>query len=325
MAEGRVDGIISTIMAVRASPPGTKAALTESDVGFLLRSVRDILAAQPTVLDLPAPITIVGDIHGQFHDMMQIFDICGYPPDVTYLFLGDYVDRGRNSIECICMLFAYKVKYADKVFLLRGNHEVSAVNAVYGFRDDVVGSFSPVLYHQFGETFDYLPIAALVAQKVLCIHDGLSPELHSLAQLRDAKRPLEIAEGGLLWDCVWADPRPRADKRFKKNERGTSFIFSGRAAREFLQAHDLSLLARAHQVVPNGYEWPFRPERTVVTVYSCPNYTGPGKNRAAVMTLDRDARPTFVQLPVPTLRSEGRRASSPSTEGARQRVAALKW
>ena len=126
-------------------------------------------------------LNVVGDIHGQFYDLLRTFDYCGFPSeDKNYLFIGDYVDRGKQSIEVISLLLAFKVKYPDTFNLLRGNHECQAINRTYGFYDECKRRYSISLWREFGYCFNFMPVCALIEQRILCMHGGLSPDLHSL-------------------------------------------------------------------------------------------------------------------------------------------------
>jgi serine/threonine-protein phosphatase PP1 catalytic subunit len=152
--------------------------------------------SQPIFLELESPINICGDVHGQFYDLLRLFEYGGYPPEANYLFLGDYVDRGKQSLETICLLLAYKVKYPENFFLLRGNHECASINRIYGFYDECKRRYSVKLWKVFTECFNCLPIAASVDDKILCMHGGLSPELQVLDQLRKICRPTDVPEQG---------------------------------------------------------------------------------------------------------------------------------
>ena len=143
-------------------------------------------------------ILIVGDIHGQFYDLLRIFEYGGYPGESNYLFLGDYVDRGKNSLETICLLLAFKVKYKENFFLLRGNHEAENINRVYGFYDECKKRYNVKLWKLFCDTFNCLPVAALIDEKILCMHGGISPQLQDLDQINKINRPTEIPEEGIF-------------------------------------------------------------------------------------------------------------------------------
>ena len=127
---------------------------------------------------------------------------------MKYLFLGDYVDRGKQSIETICLLLAYKARYPKQVFLLRGNHEVSSINRIYGFYDECKRRFNLNLWKNFILCFNWLPIACLVGERILCMHGGLSPDLVKVQDINRIERPTEVPEKGLLCDLLWSDPEP---------------------------------------------------------------------------------------------------------------------
>jgi serine/threonine-protein phosphatase PP1 catalytic subunit len=197
------------------------------------------------------------------------------------------------------LLLAYKVQFPDRIYLLRGNHECSATNRQYGFYDDVRKAFSVPIYQLFSEVFNALPLAAIVAEKVFCVHGGLTPEiLASLDGVQSRPRPQEIPEKGEFANLLWADPDPRPDAPpFDANDRGTGVLFSVEATRGFLAAHGLQCVARAHQAVRDGYDFPFAPGRELVTIFSAPNYLGMFGNQGAVMVLDADVNLHFVQFP----------------------------
>ncbi|MCQ2819691.1 MAG: metallophosphoesterase [archaeon] len=236
-------------------------------------------------LELQSPITIVGDTHGQYGDLLHLFDAGGYPPETNYLFLGDYVDRGKNSVEVICLLMAYKIKYNENFFLLRGNHECAAINRIYGFFDECKKRYNVKIWKSFVNCFEFLPITATIDGKILLMHGGLSPQLKKVEQLKQIARPSDVPDEGILCDLLWADPDVDA-KGFEKNERGVSWVFGESVLNDFLEKNDLDLICRAHQVVEEGYE--FFGERQLVTVFSAPNYCGEFDNNAAIMVVDEN-------------------------------------
>ncbi len=248
---------------------------------------------QPILLELEAPIKICGDIHGQYYDLLRLFEYGGFPPEANYLFLGDYVDRGQQSLETICLLLAYKVKYPENFFMLRGNHECSAISRIYGFFDECKRRYSVRLWRLFVDVFNCLPLAATIDDKILCIHGGLSPEMSSLQQIRTVVRPTEVPDTGLLCDLLWADP-DQDIVGWGENDRGVSFTFGHDVVAAFLKRHDLDLIVRAHQVVEDGYE--FFAGRRLVTLFSAPNYCGEFDNAGAMMTVDESLMCSFQVL-----------------------------
>eukprot|EP00976_Prorocentrum_cordatum_P020272 411828-Prorocentrum_minimum.AAC.1 len=283
MEESLLDDIISRLLDVRNGRPGKPVQLTENDIRQLCMAAREIFQAQPNLLELEAPIKICGDIHGQYSDLLRLFEYGGFPPEANYLFLGDYVDRGKQSLETICLLLAYKIKYPENFFLLRGNHECASINRIYGFYDECKRRYNIRLWKTFTDCFNCLPVSALVDEKILCMHGGLSPDLKSLEQIKKISRPTDVPDTGLLCDLLWADP-DKDIQGWGENDRGVSYTFGPDCVTEFLQKHDLDLVCRAHQVVEDGYE--FFARRQLVTIFSAPNYCGEFDNAGAMMSVD---------------------------------------
>ena len=245
---------------------------------------------QPTFLELESPITVCGDTHGQYPDLLKLFEVGGFPPETNYLFLGDYVDRGKQSLETICLLLAYKIKYEENFFLLRGNHECASINRIYGFYDECKKRYSLKLWKVFIDLFNCLPIAACIDDKILLMHGGLSPELTTVDQLKKIVRPTDVPEEGLLCDLLWSDPESQCNG-WGKNDRGVSVVFNEKVLSRFLEKNDMDLVCRAHQVVEDGYE--FFGDRQLVTVFSAPNYCGEFDNAGAMMVIDENLMCSF--------------------------------
>ena len=151
-------------------------------------------------------ITNKGDVHGQYNDLLNLFEYGRIPPTSNYLFLGDYVDRGKQSLETICLLLAFKIKYPENFFLLRGNHECASINRIYGFYDECKRRLNIRMWKIFTECFKFLPVAAIIADRIFCMHGGLSPELENMDQIRRIIRPTDVPDQGLLCDLLWSDP-----------------------------------------------------------------------------------------------------------------------
>lgn len=269
------------------------SVLTEKEIQFLCKKCRKILSQQDVLLNLSSPIKVCGDIHGQFYDLLRLFGFGGYPPNSNYLFLGDYVDRGKQSIETISLLFALKIKYPENIFILRGNHESSKINRIYGFYDECKKRYGKRIWKLFGETFNYLPIAAIIEGKIFCIHGGLSPTLFSLEQIQKIQRPTEIPDEGLLCDLLWSDPNSRA-LGWMENDRGISYVFGVDIVESFLLKFGFDLICRAHQVVEDGYQ--FFGKKQLVTIFSAPNYCGEFNNAGAIMYVDKTLMCSFQAL-----------------------------
>ena len=139
-------------------------------------------------------LQICGDIHGQYYDLLRLFEYGGFPPEANYLFLGDYVDRGKQSLETICLLLAYKIKYPENFFILRGNHECASINRIYGFYDECKRRYNIKLWKTFTDCFNCLPIAAIIDEKIFTMHGGLSPDLNSMEQIRRVMRPTDVSQ-----------------------------------------------------------------------------------------------------------------------------------
>ncbi|KAM3223458.1 hypothetical protein ACQJBY_057047 [Aegilops geniculata] len=289
-----VDELIRRLLdGKKGKAPGKKVQLSEAEIRHLCVTAKGIFLAQPNLLELEAPINVCGDIHGQFSDLLRLFDYGGLPPSANYLFLGDYVDRGKQSIETICLLLAYKIKFPDNFFLLRGNHECASINRIYGFYDECKRRFSVRLWKLFTDCFNCLPVAALIDEKILCMHGGLSPDLDSLDRIAEIQRPVDVPDQGLLCDLLWSDP-DRESPGWGENDRGVSFTFGADKVAEFLNKHDLDLICRAHQVVEDGYE--FFADRQLVTIFSAPNYCGEFNNAGALMNVDASLLCSFQIL-----------------------------
>ncbi|KAI0251215.1 serine/threonine protein phosphatase PP1 [Lactifluus subvellereus] len=291
--ETDLDSIIDRLLEVRGSRPGKAVNLEEYEIKYLCTKSREILINQPILLDLGAPIKVCGDIHGQYYDLLRLFEYGGFPPEANYLFLGDYVDRGKQSLETICLLLAYKIKYPENFFLLRGNHECAGINRIYGFYDECKRRYNIKLWKMFTDCFNCLPIAAMIDEKIFAMHGGLSPDLQSMEQIRRMERPTDVPDTGLLCDLLWSDPDENITG-WSENDRGVSFTFGPDVVSRFLQKHDMDLICRAHQVVEDGYE--FFSKRQLVTLFSAPNYCGEFDNAGAMMSVDETLLCSFQIL-----------------------------
>lgn len=297
-----LDQILDTLLEVRKEHPKNQdVQLPVHQVKAINNRALEMFQNQPMLLELEAPITICGDTHGQYHDLLRLFDRGGYPPVANYLFLGDYVDRGKKSLEVVMLLFTYKIKYPENFFLLRGNHESPSICRIYGFYDECKRRYNVKLWKEFCDLFNWLPVCAKVDDRIVCMHGGLSQCMLSddfdlEEQVNAIPRPADVPDEGFLCDLLWADPSPH-EAGWGPNDRGVSVSFGRDALHAFLQKEDLDLVCRAHQVVEDGYEFFGAPhDRSLVTIFSAPNYCGEFDNAAAMLEIDEELMCSFKVL-----------------------------
>jgi serine/threonine-protein phosphatase PP1 catalytic subunit len=289
-----LDDMIKRLLDAGYAGKVTKTVcLKNAEITAVCNAARELFLSQPSLLELNPPVKIVGDVHGQYTDLIRMFEMCSFPPHSNFLFLGDYVDRGKQSLETILLLLCYKLRYPENFFLLRGNHECANVTRVYGFYDECKRRCNVKVWKTFVDTFNTLPIAAIVAGKIFCVHGGLSPSLSHMDDIRNISRPTDVPDYGLLNDLLWSDPADM-ESDWEANERGVSYCFGKKVIMEFLQKHDFDLVCRAHMVVEDGYE--FFNERILVTVFSAPNYCGEFDNWGAVMSVSAELLCSFELL-----------------------------
>ena len=287
----KIDQLYNNLISLKQSNYTKKLDIKEKDCELIIKESYNLLLNDPVLIELKAPLCICGDIHGQFYDLLRIFEILNYPPNTNYLFLGDYVDRGKQSLETILLLLILKIKYPKNIYLLRGNHECEVVNRQYGFFDECKRRTSIKIFKKFIDLFNVLPITALIENRILCMHGGLAYGLKKVEELKIIRRPTDIPDEGILCDLVWSDPSEELPDCWGTNERGISYTFSKDVVREFCEKNDLDLICRAHQVVEEGYE--FFGDRELVTVFSAPNYCGEFDNAGGMMVIDENLMCSF--------------------------------
>lgn len=233
---------------------------------------------------------ICGDIHGQFYDLVELFKVGGECPDKNYLFLGDFVDRGYYSVETFLLLLALKVRYPDRITLIRGNHESRQITQVYGFYDECLRKYGSVnVWRYCTEIFDYLSLSAIIEDKIFTVHGGLSPSINTLDQIRVIDRKQEVPHDGAMCDLMWSDPEEI--EGWGLSPRGAGYLFGGDIVARFNESNDIDLIARAHQLVMEGHRSMFND--ALVTVWSAPNYCYRCGNVAAILELDENLERSF--------------------------------
>lgn len=238
-------------------------------------------------------MTVCGDIHGQFNDLKELFRIGGNLPDTNYLFLGDYVDRGKFSVEVVSLLLALKVRYPRRITILRGNHESRQISQVYGFYDECLTKYgSGQIWNAFAQVFDHLPLTAVIENEIFCLHGGLSPSLDSLDNLLALDRVREIPHEGTVCDLVWSDPLDISG--WKVNvKRGAGYFYGKDVTDLFLRNNNLNLITRAHEMMMDGFSWTHG--TSVATIFSAPNYCGRMGNQGAICEITDSLQYNFLQ------------------------------
>jgi serine/threonine-protein phosphatase 2B catalytic subunit len=313
--------------------------LTQECALQIIRQASALLKAEPNMLELKYPITVCGDLHGQFFDLLRLFEVGGDPKDTQYLFLGDYVDRGCFSSECVLYLYAHKIVYHKSFFLLRGNHECRQLTSFFNFKDECTYKYNMQFYDEVMSSFDQLPLSALINKAFFCVHGGLSPDITSLDEIRQMDRFQEIPREGPMCDLLWSDPYEEAaaqplenpdsaansltnpDSAHKPSQhqqqqestqwfgyndtRQCSYVYGLEAVKQFLKDNKLTSVIRAHEAQLDGYKMQMVNKASgiprVITIFSAPNYCDVYKNKAACLKFDNNVLniKQFIDSPHP--------------------------
>ncbi|KAG6404241.1 hypothetical protein SASPL_136485 [Salvia splendens] len=272
----------------------------DSDPELMNLKVKEILIEESNVQPVNSPVTVCGDIHGQFHDLMKLFQTGGHVPETNYIFMGDFVDRGYNSLEVFTILLLLKARYPANITLLRGNHESRQLTQVYGFYDECQRKYGNTnAWRYCTDVFDYLTLSAIIDGTVLCVHGGLSPDIRTIdqvslimrfsissgKQIRVIDRNCEIPHEGPFCDLMWSDPEDI--ETWAVSPRGAGWLFGSRVTTEFNHINKLDLVCRAHQLVQEGLKYMFQ-DKGLVTVWSAPNYCYRCGNVASILSFNEN-------------------------------------
>jgi len=277
--------------------------LSDGLITEILNQGSAILKKEPNVLSIPYPVTVVGDIHGQFFDLIRLFEVGGDPKDTKYLFLGDYVDRGCFGTEVVFYLLSLKICYPTTIFFLRGNHESRQLTAFFNFKNECIYKYDEEVYEQIMNTFENLPFSGVVNESFYCVHGGLSPDMIMVDEMQELDRFKEVPREGPICDFLWSDPfeeeeggdsdgdENEATSWFGYNEtRQCSYIYGLDAVKHFLEENNLTSVIRAHEAQVDGYKMHMINESTgiprVITIFSAPNYCDVYNNKAACLKFD---------------------------------------
>lgn len=274
--------------------------IPEETVIKILMKIQEVLYQESSVLELKSPIIVCGDIHGQLDDLLELFRTSerfdGTRENQTYLFMGDYVDRGYHSLNTFLFLVVMKLKYPGQYWLLRGNHESRQVSQMYGFYQEIIQNYGHSgIWSLCNETFDLLPIAALIDNEIFSVHGGLSPKVPLIEIISLINRQIEISDDELLSDLCWSDPDDNVQK-WRQNQRGAGYIFGAHEVYSFMQQNKLKLITRAHQLAQDGFRWYFG--KKLITVWSAPNYSYRSNNDASILKIRYPGKPEEFHLEV---------------------------
>ncbi|KAI9349094.1 Metallo-dependent phosphatase-like protein [Obelidium mucronatum] len=264
----------------------------------IMLATKALFENAPTIVDIPVPegkkITVCGDIHGQFYDLLNIFKMNGLPSNENmYLFNGDFVDRGSFSVECILALLAFKMMYPNGLFLSRGNHETDDMNKVYGFEGEVKAKYSDVMFKLFSEIFNAVPLGNLIGGKILVIHGGLfSRDGVTMDEIRKIDRFRQPGSEGLMVELLWSDPQPMPGRG--RSKRGVGVQFGPDVTEAFCKENGLDVIIRSHEVKHDGYE--VAHNGRCITIFSAPNYCDNVGNRGAFINIGPDLKLNYTQF-----------------------------
>lgn len=290
--------------------PNSEIAFDISSAIKIIEKATEILRNEPSVLKANSlsdktDVVIVGDIHGNIESLINIFQTKGDPTNTKYIFLGDYVDRGNNSCEVIMLLYAFKCLYPENIYLIRGNHEFRDMNDNYGFKEECFkrinsqnGISNKTFYNKITNSFQYLPVCAILNNKIFCVHGGISALIDNREELMKVKKVgLQYTQNDSVQaEFLWNDPDKNVET-YKRSSRGIGCIFGNEALNEFLNRMEFDMVIRSHQSQMNGYEWTFGKKGGILTVFSSSDYCGSSNNAAvAIVSFDNTIQTCIFDL-----------------------------
>ena len=266
----------------------------------LIKEAKASLMFSRALERLNGEFVVVGDIHGNYRDLIRVLIMNGLPPKRNFLFLGDYVDRGFFSSECVALLFALKIIYPQHIFLLRGNHEIRDINSRYGLLSEIQELFhNDSVWEEMNNVFDMLPIAVILNTKIFVVHGGISPHVTSLKPLETLQLPIQHPTK-LILDLLWSDPTCVTES-YTASERGRGCQFGNMALKNFLNKSKLNVLMRGHQCIQSGFE--VQMDGQLVTVFSSTSYCTPPNDGAFATVAGTSITPTYYS-PIQSLTRE---------------------
>ncbi|KAL7722722.1 Serine/threonine-protein phosphatase [Entamoeba marina] len=283
----QIEEIIQRLMKIPNSFP-KESLLKRDEVISLCKDVIPIFKKETTLLEVESPINIIGDIHGQFTDLLRLLTAVDFSNE-KYLFLGNYIDRGSRGIEVLCLLYALKIHFPNRFYFLRGNHESENINRLYGFYDECKLRYDETVWKEFNNTFDMMPLAAVVNKKIFCVHSGISPQLMTLSQIADIQRPLKLPLEGMLCDLVWSVPGNSFGWK-PNNIKNISIIYGEDVCKEFMSRNRLDMICRGSV---STEPFTFTHSNKVVTISSALNCCS-NQNGCCIMVVQKDLKYSFI-------------------------------
>jgi serine/threonine-protein phosphatase 2A catalytic subunit len=224
---------------------------------------------------------------------MELFKIGGDIPNTNYLFLGNYVGHGFYSIECISLLLCLKIRYPNRLYILRGNHENRHVSQKYGFYDECIRKYGNInVWKYFTDLFDYLPLSCIIENKIFCVDGGLSPSIKKLDQIKKLDRIQETPGDGPLFDLLWSEPEDRFGWGYAYSD--VYYKFGHNISESFCIINKLNMICRSKNMEMKGYY--IMHKGLCCTIFSAPNYGYRCGNKAAIMEVDEDLEYKFLQF-----------------------------
>lgn len=265
-----------------------KEILNVYEIHKICKNVKEILINEPNILFIESPICVLGDVHGQFEDLLELLSLKGGPRTTKYLFMGDYVDRGADSLNVILLLFCYKILFPKNVYFLRGNHEQKCINKIYGFYDEVLSVYkNDLVWKKINSVLSYLSLSAVIDRKYFCVHGGISNRV-SLDKIKRIDRTEPLKDDDILNDLFWSDPHSKLG--CQPNQRGSGVLFGVDVVKRFLMMNNLEMVIRSHQLVLQGYR--FEHENLLLTIWSAPNYMNRVSNPGVILYIEPNVRIT---------------------------------
>lgn len=269
---------------------------TEETIRQVCQQLKKLIGNIPNVVQLRSPLTVVGDLHGHFWELLEIFRIGGFVPDTNYLFLGNYSGLGKFSLQTLVLLLCLKLRHPDRITLLRGSHECRPMARIYGLHGECLRHYGTAnSWRHLTELFEYLPLAAVVDDSRLCVASGLSPALDYVDQMKVLNRFTDPAPRSPLADLLWNTPSETA-ALFQKDPRTGLVSYGAEALNRFLQLNNLKQMIRANTLCLGGYKelWGGK----LITIWSVPNFCDRLQNTGAIIDLDADSL-SFTTFSVP--------------------------